>query len=91
MLADAGVKAIFATEFHRTQDTGKPLAAKLGIEVQSIPANDTAALVARVKASHREGRRADHWPLEHRARRHQGAWRAGRSRCETMSTTRSTC
>jgi broad specificity phosphatase PhoE len=51
MLADAGIKAIFATEFHRTQDTGKPLAAKLGIEVQAIPGNDAAGLVAKVKAS----------------------------------------
>jgi len=52
MLAEAGVKAIFATEFHRTQDTGKPLAAKLGIEVQSVPANDAAALIAKVKANY---------------------------------------
>ena len=51
MLADAGIKAIFATEFHRTQDTGKPLAAKLGIAVQAIPGNDAAGLVAKVKAS----------------------------------------
>ena len=28
MLAEAGVKAIYASEFRRTQDTGKPLAAK---------------------------------------------------------------
>ena len=52
MLADAGVKAIYATEFHRTQDTGKPLAAKLGITVQSIPANDVNALVAAIKKDH---------------------------------------
>jgi len=51
MLADSGIRAIFATEFHRTQDTGKPLAAKLGIEVQSIPANDATGLVAKVRAS----------------------------------------
>jgi broad specificity phosphatase PhoE len=52
MLADSGVKAIFATEFKRTQDTGKPLAATLGLKVQSMPASDTAALVAKLKAEH---------------------------------------
>ena len=52
MLADAGVKAIFATEFRRTQDTGKPLAAKLGLTVQQMPGRDGAALVAKLKAEH---------------------------------------
>ena len=52
MLADAGIKAIYATEFHRTQDTGKPLASKLSLKVESIAANDTAALVARIRADH---------------------------------------
>jgi len=52
LLADARVKAIYATEFKRTQDTGRPLAAKLGLSVETVPASDTAALVARVKADH---------------------------------------
>lgn len=52
MLADAGIKAIFATEFKRAQDTGKPLAAKLGLAVQTVPAKDPAALVARLKGEH---------------------------------------
>jgi broad specificity phosphatase PhoE len=52
MLADAGIKAIVATEFRRTQDTGKPLAARLGLTVQSIPAKDAAALAAKLKAEH---------------------------------------
>ena len=50
MLADAGVKAIYATEFRRTQDTGKPLAAKLGLTVQAIAGKDMAGLVSKVKA-----------------------------------------
>jgi broad specificity phosphatase PhoE len=33
MLAESGVKAIYTSEFRRTQDTGKPLAAKLGLTV----------------------------------------------------------
>lgn len=52
MLADAGVKAIFATEFKRTQDTVKPLAAKLGLTVQSGASGDPAALVAKIKSAH---------------------------------------
>jgi broad specificity phosphatase PhoE len=52
MLADAKVAAIYATEFRRTQDTGKPLAAKLGQQVQTWRAADTAGLVARVKQAH---------------------------------------
>ena len=52
MLADSGIKAIFSTEYRRTQDTAKPLAAKLGLTVQSSPAADTAGLVAKIKAGH---------------------------------------
>ncbi len=52
MLGEAGVKAIYATEFRRTQDTGKPLAAKLGLTVQAVSARDPAALVNKAKAEH---------------------------------------
>jgi broad specificity phosphatase PhoE len=52
MLAESGIKAIFATEYKRTQDTAKPLAAKLGLTVQSVPAADTGGLVAKIKAGH---------------------------------------
>jgi len=52
MLRDSGIKAIYATEFHRTQDTARPLASRLNLTVQNIPAKDTAALVAKVKADH---------------------------------------
>jgi broad specificity phosphatase PhoE len=50
MLADSGIKAIFCTEYRRTQDTAKPLAVKLGLTVQSLPAADTTGLVAKIKA-----------------------------------------
>jgi broad specificity phosphatase PhoE len=52
MLADAGIKAIFTTEFKRTQETAKPLAARLGLAVQSMTAKDTRALVAKVRSDH---------------------------------------
>lgn len=52
MLADSGIKAIFASEFKRTQDTAKPLAARLKLTVQTMPGSNTAGLVARLKKEH---------------------------------------
>src|SRR5215467_1782596 len=49
MLADAGVKDIFATEFKRTQDTAKPLAMKTGVAVEQVGSKDTALLIAKIK------------------------------------------
>jgi broad specificity phosphatase PhoE len=50
MLADGGVKDIFATEFKRTQDTAKPLAMKTGVAVEQVGSTDTALLVAKIKS-----------------------------------------
>ena len=50
-LKDAGITAIFATEFKRTQQTAAPLASALGIPVTKVPAKDTAALIAKIKAA----------------------------------------
>jgi broad specificity phosphatase PhoE len=52
MLGDAGVKAVFATEYKRTQDTAKPLATKLGLAVQIVAAADTPKLIAKIKEAH---------------------------------------
>ncbi len=51
LLADSDVKAIFVTKYKRTQDTGKPLAAKLGLTMQIIT-DDTNALLATLKKNH---------------------------------------
>jgi broad specificity phosphatase PhoE len=50
MLADAGVKDIFATEFKRTQDTAAPLAMKIGVAVEQVGSKDTALLIAKIKS-----------------------------------------
>ena len=52
MLADSGIRAIYATEYKRTQDTAKPIAEKLGLKVQIQKGQDTAGLVALLKSSH---------------------------------------
>ena len=52
MLADAGVKAVFVTEFKRTQETGRPLASRLGLEMETVTAKDYASLVSKAKSSH---------------------------------------
>jgi 2,3-bisphosphoglycerate-dependent phosphoglycerate mutase len=50
-LRDANITAIYATEFKRTQQTAAPLAKALGITVTTLPAKDSAALIAKLRAS----------------------------------------
>lgn len=52
MLADSGIRAIYATEFKRTQDTGKPLADKLKLTVRQNPSMMAESLVNRLKTEH---------------------------------------
>ena len=51
MLAESGVTAIYTTEFRRTQNTAKPLAAKLGVTAQTVPADDVIGLVGKIKGA----------------------------------------
>jgi broad specificity phosphatase PhoE len=50
-LKDAGITAIFATEFKRTQQTAAPLAKSLGLMVTIVPAKDLAGLVEKIGKS----------------------------------------
>src|SRR5215470_5385739 len=50
MLADAGVKDIFATELRRTQDTAKPIAMETGVAVEQVASKDTALLIEKIKS-----------------------------------------
>jgi broad specificity phosphatase PhoE len=49
-LGDAGVTRIFVSQFKRTQETGSPLAARLGITPTVVDARDVAGLVAQLRA-----------------------------------------
>jgi broad specificity phosphatase PhoE len=45
ILKDAGVVAIYTTEFKRTQQTAAPLAKALGIQSTTVPANNPGTLL----------------------------------------------
>jgi broad specificity phosphatase PhoE len=50
MFGDAGINAIYATQYRRTQQTVKPLADKLGLPVTLVNAKSTPDLVAKIRA-----------------------------------------
>lgn len=50
-LRDAGITAIFATEFKRTQQTAAPLAKALGVTPTIVSSKDTAGLIAKVTSA----------------------------------------
>ncbi len=49
VLRDANVRAIYVTEFKRTQQTAEPLARALRIQTTIVPAKQSKALAARLK------------------------------------------
>ena len=51
MLRDSKISAIYTTEFKRTQRTAAPLAKALGLTVTSLPSDNQAALVAKLRTS----------------------------------------
>lgn len=52
MLKDAGIDAIYVTDFVRTQKTAEPLARAIGKEPTVLPKGDPKELVARLRANH---------------------------------------
>ena len=54
MLGDAGIVAIYTTQYRRTKDTATPLGDKIGVSYEAVPSGDMAGLVAKVK-SHKSG------------------------------------
>ena len=51
MLRDSKISVIYTTEFKRTQQTAVPLAKALGLTVTTLPAENQAALVAKLRTS----------------------------------------
>ena len=51
MLRDAGVVAIFASEYARTQQTAEEMSRASGADVTVVPAKDLGALVEKLKAT----------------------------------------
>ena len=54
MLGDAGIVAIYTTQYRRTKDTATPLGDKIGVSYEAVPSGDMAGLVAKIK-SHKTG------------------------------------
>jgi len=53
MFGDAGINAIYATQYKRTQQTVKPLADKLGLPIIQVNSKSTAELLTQIRAQHR--------------------------------------
>jgi 2,3-bisphosphoglycerate-dependent phosphoglycerate mutase len=52
MFSDAGINAIYATQYKRTQETVKPLADRLGLTVNQVNSKNTADLVGQIRGQH---------------------------------------
>jgi 2,3-bisphosphoglycerate-dependent phosphoglycerate mutase len=53
MFAGAGINAIYATQYKRTQQTVKPVADRIGVPVTLINSRQTDGLVNRIQNDHR--------------------------------------
>src|SRR6184192_3133602 len=52
IFGDAGISAIYATQYKRTQETVKPLADRLGLPVNVVDAKKTGDLLTQIRAQH---------------------------------------
>jgi len=55
LLANAGLTAIYASEYRRTQETARPLADRIGVPVQIAPSTAGQALVDRIRSEQADG------------------------------------
>lgn len=55
MFGDAGITALYATQYKRTQQTVKPLADKLGLPVTQVNAKSSADVVSQIRSQHNGG------------------------------------
>jgi broad specificity phosphatase PhoE len=49
---DAGINAIYATQYKRTQETVKPLSEKTGVPISVVNSKATTDLLAQIRAQH---------------------------------------
>jgi len=49
---DAGINAIYATQYKRTQETVKPLSEKTGVPISIVNSKSTTDLLAQIRAQH---------------------------------------
>jgi broad specificity phosphatase PhoE len=56
VLKDAGLTAIYVSEFQRTMQTAEPLAQALQIEPTRLPRGDIEGLINRLRTQHADGR-----------------------------------
>jgi 2,3-bisphosphoglycerate-dependent phosphoglycerate mutase len=52
IFGDAGINAIYATQYKRTQQSVKPLADKLGLPVNQVNSKNSVELVNQIKSQH---------------------------------------
>src|SRR6267142_7160527 len=52
MFGNAGISAIYATQYKRTQQTVKPLADKLGLPVTQVNSKNSAEVVRQIRSQH---------------------------------------
>jgi len=50
--SDAGINAIYATQYKRTQETVKPLSEKTGVPISVVNSKSTPDLLAQIRAQH---------------------------------------
>ena len=53
VFGDAGINAIYATQYKRTQQTVKPLSDRTGVAVTVLDAKDTNGLLKQIQTTHR--------------------------------------
>src|SRR5678816_20762 len=53
VFADAGINAIYATQYKRTQQTVKPLSDRTGVAVTQLDSSQTNELLRRIQTTHR--------------------------------------